>query len=50
MQKKGYTIVEVPVTWSYKADSKLNLFNDTLKMGRGVLKLWLKTYIVTQKT
>ena len=49
-KRKGYTIKEVPVTWSYKPDSKLNLFSDTLKMGQGVLKLWVKTYIVTQKT
>ncbi len=49
-KKMGYTIKEVPVTWSYKPDSKLNLFEDTLKMGRGVLKLWVKTYIATQKT
>jgi glycosyltransferase involved in cell wall biosynthesis len=49
-KRKGYTIKEIPVTWSYKSDSKLNLFNDTLKMGKGVLKLWVKTYIVTQKT
>jgi glycosyltransferase involved in cell wall biosynthesis len=49
-KKAGYKIKEIPVTWSYKTDSKLNLFRDTLKMGRGVLKLWVKTYIVTQKT
>ena len=49
-KRGGYTIKEIPVTWSYKPDSKLNLFKDTLKMGRGVLKLWVKTYIVTQKT
>jgi dolichol-phosphate mannosyltransferase len=49
-KRAGYKIVEVPVTWSYKPDSKLSLFQDTLKMGRGVLKLWVKTYIVTQKT
>ena len=49
-KRTGYRIKEVPVTWSYKPDSKLNLFQDTLKMGRGVLKLWVKTYIVTQKT
>ena len=49
-KKAGYKIKEMPVTWSYKTDSKLNLFRDTLKMGRGVLKLWVKTYIVTQKT
>jgi dolichol-phosphate mannosyltransferase len=49
-KRAGYQIREVPVTWSYKSDSKLRLFQDTLKMGRGVLKLWVKTYIVTQKT
>jgi glycosyltransferase involved in cell wall biosynthesis len=49
-KKAGYKIREVPVTWSYKPDSKLNLFRDTLKMGSGVIKLWVKTYIVTQKT
>jgi glycosyltransferase involved in cell wall biosynthesis len=49
-KRAGYSIREVPVTWSYKPDSKLSLFQDTLKMGRGVLKLWVKTYIVTQKT
>ena len=49
-KRAGYKIREVPVTWSYKPDSKLSLFQDTLKMGRGVLKLWVKTYIVTQKT
>jgi len=49
-KRAGYKIIEVPVTWSYKPDSKLNLFRDTFKMGRGVLKLWVKTYIVTQKT
>jgi len=50
IKKKGYTIIEVPVTWSYKVDSKLNLFTDTLKMGKGVLTLWIKTYLAEQKT
>lgn len=49
-KKNGYRIKEVPVTWSYRPDSKLKLFQDTLKMGRSVLKLWVKTYIVTRKT
>ena len=48
-KKMGYTIKEVPVNWSYKPDSKLNLFKDTLSMGKGVLKLWLKTYVAMQK-
>jgi len=49
-KRKGYTIKEIPVIWSYEPDSKLNLFTDTLKMGKGVLKLWVKTYIATEKT
>ena len=48
-KKAGYTIREVPVNWSYKPDSKLNLFKDTISMGKGVLKLWLKTYVAMQK-
>ena len=49
-KRLGYTIKEVPVNWSYKPDSKLNLFKDTISMGKGVLKLWLKTYVVMQKS
>lgn len=49
-KRKGYTIREVPVTWSHKPGSKVNLFQDTLKMGRGVVKLWLETYIVARKS
>ena len=49
-KRAGYKIKEVPVTWSYKPDSKLKLFQDTLKMSKGLVKLWVKTYIVTQKT
>ena len=49
-KRKGYTVEEVPVTWSYKSDSKLDLSMDTLKMGKGVLKLWVKTYLAEQKT
>jgi glycosyltransferase involved in cell wall biosynthesis len=48
-KKMGFTIKEVPVNWSYKPNSKLNLFRDTISMGKGVLKLWLKTYVATQK-
>ena len=48
-KKAGYTIKELPVNWSYKPDSKLNLFKDTISMGKGVLKLWLKTYVAMQK-
>lgn len=48
-RKMGYKIKEIPVSWSYKPDSKVNLFSDSLKMGKGVLKLWLKTCVVMQK-
>lgn len=47
-KKLGYTIREVPVNWSYKPDSKLNLFKDTISMGKGVIRLWLKTYVAMQ--
>ena len=42
-KKKGYSIKEVPVTWSHTTASKLNLGEDTLKMALDVLKLWVKT-------
>ncbi len=48
-RRMGYKIKEVPVNWSYKPDSKLSLLKDTMKMGKGVLKLWLKTHIAMQK-
>ena len=48
-RKIGYNIKEIPVNWSYKPDSKVNILNDTIKMGKGVLRLWLKTHTVTQK-
>ena len=47
-KRLGYSIREVPVNWSYKPDSKLNLFRDTIRMGKGVLRLWLKTYVAMQ--
>jgi len=48
-KKMGYKIKEIPVNWSYKPNSKLNLFRDTINMGKGVLKLWIKTHLATQK-
>ena len=45
----GYSIKELPVNWSYKPDSKLSLFEDTVSMGKGVLKLWLKSHVATPK-
>ena len=38
-KRMGYRIKEIPVTWSYKPDSKLNLFKDTLKMGKGCSRI-----------
>jgi glycosyltransferase involved in cell wall biosynthesis len=49
-KKMGYKIEEIPVNWSYKPDSKLNLLEDTINMGKGVLKLWLKAHTATQKS
>jgi glycosyltransferase involved in cell wall biosynthesis len=48
-KKMGYKIKEIPVNWSYKPNSKLNLLRDTINMGKGVLKLWTKTHLATQK-
>ena len=48
-KKMGYKIKEIPVNWSYRPNSKVNLFKDTVKMGKGVVKLWLKTHAATQK-
>ena len=48
-KKMGYKIKEIPVNWSYRPDSKLNLFEDTINMGRDVLKLWLKARVAMQK-
>lgn len=49
-KRKGYNIEEVPVTWSYKSDSKLDLSTDMLKMAKGVLILWVRTYLAADKT
>ena len=48
-KRMGYKIREIPVNWSYKPDSKVNLIKDTVKMGKGVVKLWVKTHAATQK-
>ncbi len=49
-KRKGYNIEEVPVTWSYKSDSKLDLSTDMLKMAKGVLILWVKTHLAAEKS
>lgn len=48
-KRLGYIIKEIPVNWSYKPDSKVNLWKDAILMGRGVLKLWIKTRVATHK-
>ncbi|MHA1710975.1 MAG: dolichyl-phosphate beta-glucosyltransferase [Candidatus Freyarchaeota archaeon] len=39
---KGYRIKEIPVEWSGRAKTKVNLLKDSLSMGGQVLKLWWK--------
>lgn len=38
-QKRGCRIIEVPITWYYKADSKIKPFSDARKMFTDVLKI-----------
>ncbi len=38
-QQHGYTIKEVPITWYYKAQSKIRPFHDAYKMFRDVIKI-----------
>ncbi|NDJ87341.1 MAG: glycosyltransferase family 2 protein [Chloroflexi bacterium] len=38
-QKRGYHIVEVPITWYYKEHSKIKPFSDAVKMFRDVLRI-----------
>jgi glycosyltransferase involved in cell wall biosynthesis len=40
--RKGYRIKEIPVTWKSGRKTKVNLFKDSYKMGKQVLKLWWK--------
>ena len=34
-RKRGYRIVELPIPWYFRAESKVNLFQDTLQNGAG---------------
>lgn len=38
-QKRGYRIIEVPITWYYKAQSKIKPFGDSIKMVMETLKV-----------
>lgn len=38
-QKRGYKIIEVPITWYYKAQSKIKPFGDSIKMVMETLKV-----------
>lgn len=51
-RKKGFEIVEVPIDWYHDPDSRVRLFQDSLKMGWDLLKIrWgdLKGKYDTQK-
>lgn len=39
-QLRDYTIKEAPVTWYYKAGSKIHPIRDTLSMGRDLITIW----------
>lgn len=36
----GLRVVEVPVDWSYKGDSKVNVMRESVSMLTGILKMW----------
>jgi glycosyltransferase involved in cell wall biosynthesis len=40
-QKRGYKIIEVPVAWYYRANSRISPFSDAVDMFREVLKIRL---------
>lgn len=42
-QRRGYRIVDVPITWYYKGHSKVKPFSDGYKMFRDVLKIRLNS-------
>lgn len=39
---KGLTVWELPVHWSYRDGSKLNIFKQTWEMGSSLLMLWFQ--------
>lgn len=38
-RRLGHKIVEVPIPWYYNAESKINIFKDSLRMGMDLLKI-----------
>jgi hypothetical protein len=38
--RKGYRIKEIPIQWTDKGRTKVNLVKDSVAMGSEVLKLW----------
>jgi len=38
-RRSGMRVVEVPIDWYYNADSKIRIFQDSLKMGVDLLKM-----------
>lgn len=43
-QKRGYTIIEVPIHWYHQMDSKVDPVKDTLRMVRDMVKVRLNDY------
>ncbi len=39
-KKMGLGVVEVPVDWSYRKDSKVNVMRESVSMLAGVLRIW----------
>ena len=46
--RKGYSIVEIPVTWVDSDTSKLQLVKDTIYMGLNIFKLWHELRFIPQ--
>lgn len=42
--RKGFSIREVPITWSYKDGSKVNCVRQIYTMGKDLLRVWLETH------
>jgi hypothetical protein len=40
--RKGYRIKEIPIIWTDKGRTKVNLMKDSLTMGSQVVRLWLE--------
>jgi glycosyltransferase involved in cell wall biosynthesis len=40
--RRGYRIKEIPIEWTHKSGTKVNLVQDSVAMGSQVLKLWVE--------